>query len=264
MTPCNRVMLLLVLSILFVVTKVNTFTPTRRIGRIITTRPCQMMAACTDYYDAPTRRAVLSSIISGLAIGPTLDAQAALLWSNTDRRQLELCIVTILRVSYWAETVVARMQNNTQEQQQQAAYLEARLGAKAVLTGRVGGGANMRVYELSGLQLRGCLEDAVFYNRRVEQLSQDLLESLAAVVEFDGLETTQDPSPRSSLMLSMFTPQKATFVQRMLSERVVPTSMAIVDAFGPQVRSKSEAYIKQTYPSEVPTKNTNATKTIPQ
>merc|ERR1711966_125326 len=44
--------------------------------------------------------------------------------------------------------------------------------------------------------------------------AEELVEALASLVEFDGLETTWDPSPRSSLMLGMYTPQKGAFVYR--------------------------------------------------
>lgn len=242
-------------------TIVNAFAPAPT-PRRIETRPLLRMACSSGTHDEPllwpnaTKRRIVLSTISGLMIGGSSPSAVHALFSSDDRRQLELCIVTVLRVSYWAETLATTLQSSSEPQ---PAYLEARLGAKAVLTGRVGGGANNRVYNLSTLQLRGCLDDAVSYGKKQElqQLRQDLLESLAAVVEFDGLETTQDPSPRSSLMLSMYKPEKATFVKRMLSERFVPTSQAFVDAFGPTVRAQCEAYIRDTYPNEVPTRIKN-------
>ena len=86
----------------------------------------------------------------------------------------------------------------------------------------------------------------------VDQLVLDIIESLASIVEFDGLETTQDPSPRSSLTLEMFTKDKGIFVSRMLSERVIPLIDDLVDCFGPEVKSRCDAYIKQYYSRELP------------
>lgn len=129
----------------------------------------------------------------------------------------------------------------------------ARLGAKALVTGKVGGGATNRVYQLSTLQFRGCLEDIAYYgkSRQVSDLCQDLLEAIAAVVEFDGLETTTDPSPRSSLTLSMYSPKKATYVERLLSERVISLSNQLFNSFDPEIRQRCEAYVVSTYPNEI-------------
>ena len=46
---------------------------------------------------------------------------------------------------------------------QKEPYLEARLGAKALVTGRVGGGANARVYTLAQFELRACLKDGQYW-----------------------------------------------------------------------------------------------------
>jgi hypothetical protein len=79
-----------------------------------------------------------------------------------------------------------------------------------------------------------------------------LLESLASLVEFDGLETTQDPSPRSALMLSMYNKEKETFLRRMLKDRIISTAKTIVASVDPDVRYRCEAYVLATYPNEVP------------
>ena len=83
-----------------------------------------------------------------------------------DKRQLELCLVTVLRVKYWAMGVSKSIDNLLQRTGsaipsdiEKAPYLEARLGCKALLTGRVGGGANQQVYKLAGLQLKECLKE---------------------------------------------------------------------------------------------------------
>jgi hypothetical protein len=157
---------------------------------------------------------------------------------------------------------------------QQQLYLEARLGAKAILTGKVGGGSTGRVYTLATLQVPGCLEDLDWWyasqsqsqrsstsittkTKRgsrlvVSELCRDFYESLAAVVEFDGLETLQDPSPRSSLMLQQYNNDKDIYVFRMLNERVIPIGQQLVQAFDPEVVQFCQAYIQEKYASEIP------------
>jgi hypothetical protein len=258
------------------------------------------------------RRSLLS-IAGGVTVGTALstiattrDARALpfpFLGNGDDgggRRQLELCLSTVLRTEYWAANVsrslgmsldlvpsrdVARTtpttstpidESTTMDESDYARkrpYLEARLGAKALLTGKIGGGANSRVIELSGYQLRGCLEDASYWcsrdvtsggsggskseirrmcNTVLASASEDLVESLASVVEFDGLETTIDPSPRSSLMLGMYTKEKATFVYRTLVERVMPSCERLLGVFGNERRRIVEEYVFRDHPDGVP------------
>ena len=83
-------------------------------------------------------------------------------------------------------------------------------------------------------------------------IAQDIVESLAAVVEFDGLDNTQDPSPRSSLALSMYNDSKGIYVKRLLLERTVPNCVKFVNCFGSDRRVYCERYIRSTYPNEVP------------
>ena len=176
---------------------------------------------------------------------------------NSDRRQKELCIVNLLRLQYWAQTIAASLEPSQDIERRKKAYLEARLGAKAVVAKKqkVGGGATAKVFLLISLGIKGCLDDLSFYakdKRKVDQLKDDLTEALASVVEFDGLETTQDPSPRSSLTLGQFNDQKAQFVRRMLSERIVPLTQELVDYFGAETRAQCEAYVREYYRSELP------------
>jgi hypothetical protein len=131
------------------------------------------------------------------------------------------------------------------------------LGAKAMVAEKhkVGGGASGRVYSLAGLQIKECLDDLKYYatsSKQMDQYKDDLVEALASLVEFDGLETTQDASPRSSLTMGMYNSQKAVFVRRTLAERVTPLTQAIVGLFGPDVRVLCEGYVRQYYPSELP------------
>jgi hypothetical protein len=214
------------------------------------------------------------------------------------RRQLELCLSTVLRTEYWAANVsrslgtslnllpsryAARTPSSSppidesttmyeSDYMRKRPYLEARLGAKALLTGKIGGGANSRVIELGGYQLRGCLEDASYWcyrdvisggggskndvrricNMELSSASEDLVESLASVVEFDGLETTIDPSPRSSLMLGMYTNEKAKFVYRTLVERVMPSCERVLGVFGTERRRTIETYVSRDHPDDVP------------
>jgi hypothetical protein len=194
-----------------------------------------------------------------------------------DRRQLEVCIVTILRVRYFSESLGQKLQQllvdatDTTRQEPfkqldkiKALYLEARLGSKAILTGKIGGGATEKVLSLATFDLKNCLDDARYWYKYLkmdlnsamdrnilDRTSADIMESLAAIVEFDGLETTQDPSPRSSLALKMFSLDKAVFVQRMLLERIVPTCDSFVNVFGSK-RLVCEQFIRLNYPDELP------------
>ena len=86
----------------------------------------------------------------------------------------------------------------------------------------------------------------------IQDASEEIIESLAAVVEFDGLDNTQDPSPRSSLALSMYSDSKAIFVKRLLLERTVKNCDIFVNAFGTEKRLYCERYVKSTYPNELP------------
>jgi len=233
-------------------------------------------------------------LIASTLIYPTQNANAALpFFGNNDRRQLEICLVTILRVEYWAVTVSNSINTkllsdttNTgiadiSDLQKKAPYLEARLGSKALLTQKIGGGANFKVEELGKLQLKECIDDAKYAcgemaknNQLPTQLtgeissakkakqmicstelcdaSDELLESLASIVEFDGLETTIDPSPRSSLMLSMYNESKGKFIYRTFRERVIPSCERILSVFGSDRKRIVEDYVQRDYAAEVP------------
>ena len=177
-----------------------------------------------------------------------------------DRRELNLCLVNLLRVQYWAESQSQDLQINfDNDDRVKQLYLEARLGAKAAVTGKVGGGATNRVYIIASLKFRETLEDLAWHasqskNKRAIQLTDDLVEALASLVEFDGLDSTLDPSPRSSLMLTMFDTKKATFVKRMLAERIIPTARSLFNEFDPDVQNLCLNYVQSTYPNELPKK----------
>jgi hypothetical protein len=205
---------------------------------------------------------------------------------GSQRRQLELCLVTIQRMSYWCEKVASEIKRGTVRGSAgtsmpatdivKSSYLEARLGAKAALTGKIGGGANNQVYTISTFQLRSCIKDAVSYyneyyveqnkmavnnkeerNRLKQQkyafenAAMEVIESLAALVEFDGLDNIQDPSPRSSLTLSQYTDQKGQFVQRTLLERTVPACNVVIGSFGTDKKMFVQKYISQNYSNEI-------------
>ena len=151
---------------------------------------------------------------------------------------------------------------------------ELRLGAKAILTQKIGGGVKREKLELlGGLQLKESLQDGKAWCTELAKTSQlgesptdgrricdaqvcsaadDLVESLGSLVEFDGLETTQDPSPRSSLMLSMYNQNKGTFVYRTLTERVIPSCDRFISAFGRRRSDLVQEYVRAEYSSEVP------------
>jgi len=142
-------------------------------------------------------------------------------------------------------------------------YVEARLGAKAAVTGKVGGGANTRVLNLASLELKDCLTDGKWWFARenkdnirkqssLDTVAENIVESLASIVEFDGLETTQDPSPRSSLTLSMYKDSKALFIQRVFLERTIPSCDSFLNYFDDETREACEKFIMDNYPIEVP------------
>jgi hypothetical protein len=186
-----------------------------------------------------------------------------------DHRQLELCLVSVLRVLYWSQCQIEQIDDSmvsvdTGEgaiNRQRALYLETRLGAKAALTGRISGsGATRSVYTLTTLQLSGCLQDIEWYGARtdnfrrnyVDALCTSFREGLASIVEFDGLDTLTDPSPRSALTISQYNVNKLKLIRRILNERIIPNGQKLVIAFGPEAYQRSNGYIMQYYSSELP------------
>ena len=193
-----------------------------------------------------------------------------------NHRQLELCLVTILRTQFWAMNIAKSLKSKLlttspsedalEENVRKLPYLEARLGAKALLTQKIGGGSTTTVMKLASFNIKECLEDGKYWcnqlvkSNQIEKrtctsdivsISEDIVESLASIVEFDGLETTIDPSPRSSLMLSMYNPQKGTFVYRTLMERVIPNCERYLDLFGGKKQICLE-FVKRDYSDEIP------------
>eukprot|EP00533_Pseudo-nitzschia_delicatissima_P006105 CAMPEP_0116077452 /NCGR_PEP_ID=MMETSP0327-20121206/73_1 /TAXON_ID=44447 /ORGANISM="Pseudo-nitzschia delicatissima, Strain B596" /LENGTH=224 /DNA_ID=CAMNT_0003567925 /DNA_START=231 /DNA_END=904 /DNA_ORIENTATION=- len=181
-----------------------------------------------------------------------------------DRRQKELCLVNLLRLQYWASSVSDKLNelDINDDEGRKKLYVEARLGSKVMVASskKISGGATANVFMLKGLNLENAWTyDLTYYadkssKRQMAEYKDDLIESIASLVEFDGLETTQDDSPRSSLTLSMYNPQKSIFVQRMLGERIVPLTDDILRLFGPEARAQTEYYMKEFYPSEMKAK----------
>lgn len=191
-----------------------------------------------------------------------------------DHRQLELCLVNLLRVIYWAQYEIQQMDAvitndpNTYINRQRAIYLETRLGAKAALTGRISGsGATNRVYVLTTLQLPGCLQDLEWYSAKapskntnpysnsrtsIGDICTSFREGLASIVEFDGLDTLTDPSPRSALTMSQFNIDKLKLIRRTLNERIIPDGQKLMVAFGPEAYQRSNGYVEQYYLNEIP------------
>lgn len=225
-----------------------------------------------DHRLLKNRRTIIASIpqfASIILLDPRNDrsgaatASAAFFDQQQDRRQKELCLVNLLRLQSWANSLSEKLDTITldpsDEEKRKSLYLEARLGSKVVVaeSKKISGGATVSVFMLKGLHIRECLEDLTYYvdkgskRRQMNQYKEDLIESLASIVEFDGLETTQDPSPRSSLTLTMYNSQKSIFVQRMLAERIVPLIGDIFRLFDPDTRAQSESYLREYYPSEI-------------
>jgi hypothetical protein len=218
-----------------------------------------------------------------------------------ERRQLEVCLVDVLRITYWAEKLVLDLSSSPSstgvtasdaitstlsssdniflskeqvDQRQRLAYLEARLGAKAILTGKIGGGATARVYDMAALKLVDCLADIDYYysstmlptvssssdgggqkmKMRASQcsdLQRDFYEALATLVEFDGYDTLPDASPRSTLLLQQYNQDKLLFVRRMLTERLIPLGNQLVNSFSIESIALSRYYVEKYYPNEI-------------
>jgi hypothetical protein len=195
--------------------------------------------------------------------------------NNNNHRQLELCQVSMLRVLYWAQTTVDELSapptpvaDDDDDRKRKKKYLETRLCAKAMLTGKMGGGSTGKVYQLASLQIPGCLSDLEYYivssslssnsNSNSKSFKQVLLdakvtfyESLASIVEFDGLETLLDPSPRSSLTLGQYNEKKVQYIVRVLKEQTIPSGRRLVAGFGMQPYQIAQNYINQYYKSEI-------------
>ena len=213
-----------------------------------------------------TRRNIIayfSQFTSLVLLDPIIDqknANAFPFGDQQDRRQKELCLVNLLRLQFWASSVSEKLNelDINDDESRKRLYIEARLGSKVMVaeSKKVSGGANANVFMLKSLHLRECLSDLTFYadtknKRQMDKYKDDIIESIASIVEFDGLETTQDDSPRSSLTLSMYNSQKSVYVQRMLGERIVPLIDDILRLFGSEARVQTEYYMREFYSSEM-------------
>ncbi|KAL3777817.1 hypothetical protein ACHAWO_010753 [Cyclotella atomus] len=231
-------------------------------------------------YNLPIKRrsfvALMTTTLSSISLAPK--SSSAIPFFESNHRQLELCLVTILRTQFWAFNTAKSLQSKLlstspsedalAENVRKLPYLEARLGAKALLTQKIGGGATNTVLKLASFNIKECLEDGMYWCNQLSKsnqlldkrictndlmtISDDIVESLASIVEFDGLETTIDPSPRSSLMLSMYNPQKGTFVYRTLTERVIPNCERYLEIFGEEKRILCLEFIRRDYSDEIP------------
>ncbi|KAI2510895.1 hypothetical protein MHU86_3516 [Fragilaria crotonensis] len=231
--------------------------PSKRIGVARWIVENEVKTATTEVYSGTSRRKLI--VLSILPAWPYLNLATLDYLAELNDGPV-LLFSQSLRVQYWAEAESRDIQINLENDDRVLdLYLESRLGAKAAVTGKVGGGATSRVYTLASLKFRETLEDLAWYarkakNKRADELITDLVEALASLVEFDGLETTLDPSPRSSLMRSMYDRKKLEFLRRMLSERIIPTAQALFNEFDRDVRDICLNYVAVNYPNELPIK----------
>jgi hypothetical protein len=213
----------------------------------------RMLAVSSAYATAATATALFTPSLPAMAFG----------FNDSDdrRRQVELCLVAILRVGYWAERQATALASKVSGERRKELYLESRLGAKAILTTKLGPGATGVVYALSTLNVPACLADLEWHAARelspsaatvVVEAKRRFTEGLASLVEFDGLETLTDASPRSSLTLAQYTDGKAAYVERALRELVVPASQRLLRSFGPDPLARADRYVEQYYASERP------------
>jgi len=155
--------------------------------------------------------------------------------------------------------------------QRRQPYLEARLGAKAILTKKVGGGANSNVVKLASFQLKECLDDGRYWcaelaktnqlpgqstgdlkNGELVSISDEIIESLASIAEFDGLDGLDQASPRSSLMINMYDSNKGKFVYRTLVERIIPSCDQYLQLFGSDRLNLCLEFVRSEYADEMP------------
>jgi len=212
------------------------------------------------------RRSLIESALIPSVLSASLVLQPAqAFWLVRDRTQLELCLVTVLRTKYWAIELCESLENAftvNDENKSKFLYLEARLGAKALLTQQIGGGASNRVYILAGLKLRECLNDGVAWYgdhvklrpkssinnlksiRELQEVADEIIYVLGSIVEFDGLESTTDPSPRSSLMLRMYSKEKLIFIQRILSEQLLSNLDKYLSFFDSSAIQTCDEYVR--------------------
>jgi hypothetical protein len=232
-------------------------TVSRRNYFMISMKFCSSIAVC-DLLLFPVPENANSAFI-------TLSPQGG--GNEINRRQLELCLVIILRVIYWAKNTIDTFTAATSQsiELRRKLYLEARLCSKAMLTGKLGDGSTSKTYTLSSLQVPLCLTDIEWYAENIGKKNLwskreydstinakiSLYEGLANIVEFDGLETLIDPSPRATLTLAQYTEQKFLYIKRTLSEIIVPSAVRIVTAFGSQPLQIAEQYTKTYYKNEV-------------
>jgi hypothetical protein len=189
---------------------------------------------------ASRRQLIFLSILPALTISQRCNAG---FFSGPERRDLSYCLVNLLRIQYWAEVESGNLQANVANDDR---ILQTYL-------------ATSRVYTIASLKFRETLDDLRWYakkanNKNADALITDLVEALASLVEFDGLESTLDPSPRSSLMRSMYDSKKLEFVRRMLAERIIPTAQALFNEFDRDLRDICLNYVSTNYPSELPVK----------
>jgi hypothetical protein len=225
--------------------------------RISPSRRQLLSAASSVYITAiSTTSSVFAMPLPAIAFGSSNNED------NNNRRQVELCLVAIQRVSYWAEgQALALASASPTTERRKELYLESRLGAKALLTSKIGPGATGVVYTLSTLRLPACLVDLEWHAtkelsasaaRVVAETKERFTEGLASIVEFDGLETLTDASPRSTLTVAQYTDAKASYVVRALRELVVPSARQLLRSFGPEPLARVQRYMEQYYAAELP------------
>jgi hypothetical protein len=198
-----------------------------------------------------SRRFIIHGSVAALFVPHTVEA-------SVERRQIELCLVTVQRVLFWAELQALALSTTSDVEQRKKIYLESRLGAKAILTGKIsGGGVSGKVYALASMKLSDCLTDLEWHamkqknSRQVTEWKNAFREGLASIVEFDGMDTLVDPSPRSTLTLAQYNDGKATYVKRGLEELIIPAGIQLMHAFGNEPFAKAQSYIQSYYAEEI-------------
>ncbi|GKY99889.1 hypothetical protein MPSEU_000942500 [Mayamaea pseudoterrestris] len=183
--------------------------------------------------------------------------------------QLEYCLVSLLRALGMFRAIATELGNTSNGSFKLNTYLEARAGAKALLTGKLGGGGTItkRVYALSSLRFVECLatlqqqykdlpilassSPTSTRSAPTADITRDLVEAIAELVEFDGLDSLTDPSPRSALTLAQYTDQKAVFVRRCLVEKVLPLGERILQYYKDMpAMETAKRYMQQYYADE--------------
>ncbi|GMI60750.1 hypothetical protein ScalyP_jg2158 [Parmales sp. scaly parma] len=164
---------------------------------------------------------------------------------NSPQPTFELVATTICRVTAFFTKSSADLTSPLPEDVTDS-YIAIRLATKDLLTSK---GASY----LSSFDFRHRLAIASSYSLNeatAKSLSQELIEQLASIVEFDGLDQLAYDSPRTSLMMRQITQDKIKYVRRTVAT-ILDLLLAIEECYGEEQQEYIIRLMTQYYPDEV-------------